>query len=340
MDITIGIKALNEERHIGRAVEAALDAISGLDGEVILADSGSTDGTIEIASRYPIRIVQLANTAERCCGAGAQLAFQHARGAYFYMLDGDMVLDPDFIATAKSYLDDHPDVAAVGGAVREMHTANAEFEIRARALAADRNRRPGIVRWLDGGGLYRTRALRDVGWFADRNLHGFEELELGSRLSARGWSVARIDHHAVDHFGHQEDSLSLLLRRFRSGYAGAAGEALRAALGQPHLAIMLKRLPQIRFSIVVTLWWLALAAAIGAGGWFAVPVLLAPPLAFLCWRRRSIRLGLFSFLSWNLATVAFYMGLARRRVPPDQPLGSRTLATVSMRPMMFGRAAE
>lgn len=340
MDITIGIKALNEERHIGGAIEAALEAIRGLEGEVILADSGSTDRTIEIASQYPIRIVQLANTAERCCGAGAQLAFQHARGAYFYMLDGDMLLDPDFVSAAKSFLDTHPEVAAVGGAVREMHTANAEFEIRARALAADRNREPGIVRWLDGGGLYRVKALREVGWFADRNLHGFEELELGSRLSAGGWSVARIDHHAVDHFGHQEDSFSLLIRRFRSGYAGAAGEALRAALGQPHLGIMLRRLPQIRFSVVVTIWWLALAAAILAGGWIALAVLLALPLGFLCWRRRSVRLGLFSFLSWNLGTVAFYMGLARRRVRPDQPLASRTLVTWPGASMMYGRAAE
>jgi glycosyltransferase involved in cell wall biosynthesis len=329
MDVTIGIKALNEERHIAQAIEAALAGLDGLSGEVILADSCSTDRTTEIAARYPIRVVQLANPAERRCGAGAQLAFQHARGDYFYMLDGDMVLDRDFISAAKAFLDAHPEVAAVGGRVREMNLDNAEFQIRAKALESDPNRRPGIVEWLDGGGLYRTRALREVGWFADRNLHGCEELELGARLRARGWKAARIDRDAVDHYGHQEESYTLLFRRFRSGYAGSAGEALRAALRRPHLGTVLRRLPQIRVSLIVTFWWLALAATLLAGFWAAFLVLLGLPVAFLSWRRRSLRIGLFSLVSWNLGALAFWRGLFRRRVPPDQPLASRELPSAA-----------
>jgi glycosyltransferase involved in cell wall biosynthesis len=340
VDVTIGIKALNEERHIAKAIEAALDGLKGLSGEVILADSCSTDRTTEIASGYPIRVVQLANASERRCGAGAQLAFQHARGDYFYMLDGDMVLHEGFIAAAKSFLDANPEVAAAGGRVREMNIDNAEFQIRAKALASDPNRRPGIVEWLDGGGLYRTKALREVGWFADRNLHGFEELELGARLRARGWKSARIDHDAVDHYGHQEESYKLLLRRFRSGYAGAAGEALRAALGRPHLGIVLRRLPQIRVSVIVTLWWLALAATLFSGLWTALLALLALPVAFLSWRRRSLRLGMFSLVSWNIGTFAFYLGMLSRRAPPDRPLASRVLAPENARADRTEHAAE
>ncbi len=339
MDVTIGIKALNEERHIARAIEAALAGLEGLSGEVILADSCSTDRTTEIASRYPIRVVQLANAAERRCGAGAQLAFQHARGDYFYMLDGDMVLDPDFVSAAKAFLDANPEVAAVGGRVREMNLDNAEFQIRAKALESDPNRRPGIVEWLDGGGLYRTRALREVGWFADRNLHGCEELELGARLRARGWKAARIDHDAVDHYGHQEESYKLLLRRFKSGYAASAGETLRAALGRPHLGIILRRLPQIRVSLIVTFWWLALVATLLSGLWIALVALLALPVAFLCWRRRSVRIGLFSLLSWNLGALAFWRGLFSPRVPPDQPLAALVLPSAA-EPAFAGRAAE
>src|SRR6218665_3277207 len=83
--LTIGIKALNEEQHIAMAIESALAAAAPLGGEVGLADSGSTDRTLEIARGYPVRIVQLGNLAERCCGAGAQLAFQSAQGEFFYL---------------------------------------------------------------------------------------------------------------------------------------------------------------------------------------------------------------------------------------------------------------
>src|SRR6476659_2248742 len=74
--VSIIIKALNEERHIEAAVRSALAAIGALDGEVILADSGSSDRTIEIARQYPIAIVQLAHPAERRCGIGPQLGYQ------------------------------------------------------------------------------------------------------------------------------------------------------------------------------------------------------------------------------------------------------------------------
>ena len=41
--VSIIIKALNEERHIAAAIESALAALGGIDGEVILADGGSRD---------------------------------------------------------------------------------------------------------------------------------------------------------------------------------------------------------------------------------------------------------------------------------------------------------
>lgn len=325
MKVSVGIKSLNEERHIAAAIESALAALDGLGGEVVLADSGSTDRTIEIARRYPIRIVQIASSAERCCGAGAELAYRHARAEYFYILDGDMVLHPGFLAAAVTYLDTHPDVAAVGGIVREMNTDAAEFEIRARAVERDSGWRPGPVDRLDCGGLYRAAAIRKLGWFADRNLHAFEEFELGARLCTGGWKIVRLDVPAVDHYGHRADGYALLFRRFRSGYAGAPGEVLRGAFGQPHFGGVFRQLSHIRVALVVTAWWMMLVAALATASWLILLVLLTAPLLFLSFRRGSLRLGLFSFVSWNLGAVAFYGGLVRTRVHPSTPFTERDL---------------
>jgi GT2 family glycosyltransferase len=321
--VSVGIKALNEEAHIDAALTSALAAIAGIGGEVILADSGSTDRTIEIAQRHPVRIVQLADVNERSCGAGAQLAFQEAQGRYFYILDGDMVLDPDFLAAGIAYLEAHPEVAAVGGIVTECNVAGEEFQIRSKTTRSGRSWQAGIVDRLDCGGLFRTSAVRDAGYFADRNLHAFEEFELAARLASRGWKLARIDVPAVDHFGHVANGYSLLWRRIRSGYSGAPGEVLRGALGKRHLPIVLARLGHIRNGMAIILWWLALTASLTVLHSFILACfLVAAPLGFLTMRRGSARLGIYSFVAWNVSAIGLVTGLLRRRISPDQPLAS------------------
>ena len=104
--VSVIIKALNEERHIASAIESALAALEGTPGEVILADAASTDRTVEIARRYPIKIVQLNNTKERSCGAGAQLGFQHSNGQYLCLMDGDMQLHAGFLSAAIQFLEE------------------------------------------------------------------------------------------------------------------------------------------------------------------------------------------------------------------------------------------
>jgi len=319
--ITVGIKAFNEEKHIAASITSAIEAVREFQGDVIVADSGSTDRTINIAKQFPVRVFQLANPAERCCGAGAQLAYQHAQGNYFYLLDGDMVLEAGFLPAAVAYLEANPEIAAVGGEVREMNLANQEFRIRAKSLDKDPNRIPGIVDRLEGGGLYRTSAVREVGYFADRNLHAFEEFELAARLQSRSWKMARINATAVKHFGHTLGGFRLLGRRLRSGYLAATGEILRSAIGTPQLSIVLRRLSHIRNGLIVVFWWAALLCSIAFNFTFFLILVLAP-LVFLTIRRGSLSLGIYSFASWNACALGLLQGLLHGRIQPDQKIGS------------------
>lgn len=321
LKVTIGIKALNEEAHIGPTLTSAFDALQGLSGEVVLADSGSQDRTLEIAGAYPaLRIVQLADWSQRCCGAGAQLAYQTARGEYFYLLDGDMSLDPGFLHRGIAFLDSHPDYAGVGGIVREMNTTSIEYQARKRNAEARDDAKAGDVDRLDCGGLYRRRAIEDLGYFADRNLHAFEEFELGARLRVAGWKLARIAVPAVDHHGHSEAGLSLLWRRLRNGYAGGTGEAVRAGIGHKHWQETILRFSHCRHAVIVIGWWLALAglALMGKGWWWLACLLL--PLAFLSWRRGSMRHGFYSLATWMMHGIGLIQGLIRPRKPPQMPL--------------------
>jgi glycosyltransferase involved in cell wall biosynthesis len=317
--LTIGIKALNEEEHIGRCLQSALAVAKTFGGEVVLADSGSTDQTVPIARALGVRIVRLASGEERSCGVGAQLAFQFARGEYFFLIDGDMTLHPGFAAEAIAYLEKHPDVAGVSGIIVEQNLSSEEFQIR--SATADRPGSPEEkVDRLDGGGVYRTSAIREVGYFADRNLHSFEEFDLGARLRARGWSLVRLNRPSADHYGHRMGGYRLLWRRIRSGYAKGVGEVVRAALGKPHFKLVLTGLRQVRQSLVVVAWWLAMAASLAAGATLLLALLLALPALLLGLRRRSLRLGLYSYTAWNVNAYGLIAGMLRRRVAPEQPL--------------------
>ena len=318
--ITVGIKALNEEAKIARAIHSAREAVAPFGGAVVLADSGSRDATVEIGRRSGITVVQLADTSERCCGAGAQLAFQYADNEFFCLIDGDMELAPGFLDAALRVLRAHPRVAGVGGQVTERNLSSQEFQIKAAAMEGEAHRRAGPVDRLDGGGVYRTAAIREVGYFSDRNLHSFEEFDLAARLSAAGWQLMRVDAPSVFHDGHS-GGYPLIARRLRSGYLDGAGEVLRAGVGQAQFGYVLRHLGHLRWAAAIGGWWVSVLTSLAVYP-LLLPLLLAGPVALLAWRRGGLALGFYSFLLWNATALGILRGLVRRRVDPRRPLAA------------------
>ncbi|MCK4872330.1 MAG: glycosyltransferase, partial [Phycisphaerales bacterium] len=61
-DISVVIPAFNREKTIGRAIRSVLDG-TVQPGEIIVADDGSSDGTVRAAEAFgpPVRVVSRAN---------------------------------------------------------------------------------------------------------------------------------------------------------------------------------------------------------------------------------------------------------------------------------------
>ncbi len=333
-DVTIVIKALNEERHIAAAIESAIAALEGMRGEIILADSASTDRSVETAAKYPIKIVSLTSIADRSCGAGVQLGYQYSSGHYICLIDGDMRLHKQFLPAAIEFLKTHPQFAGVGGMIVECETGN--FEYVKRASAHDPERLPGEVDRLDCGGVYRREAIEATGYMGDRNLHGGEELELGMRLRALGWRLARIEMPAIDHHGHAGNSYALLRRRWVTGYAYATGEILRATFGGRVFRLAPRKLRwELFLFAAVHGWWLSLIAApFLAGGFIATATAVAGlgllPFAAMSLRCRSAGLGVYSVTAWNVYAAGIWPGLLRRRVDPARWIPSAVIADANL----------
>jgi glycosyltransferase involved in cell wall biosynthesis len=317
--VSVVIKALNEERHIRASIESAIQAVMRVGGEVILADSGSTDRTVEIAREYPVTVVQLKHPAERRCGIGPQLGYQKARGEFVYILDGDMELDPAFLPEALAAMDADSRIGGIAGLVEEESEASYQFRGRKRR---GHERKVRVCEWLDMGGLYRAEALRDVGYFSNRNLHAFEEMELGLRLCAAGWTLRRVATRGVLHHGRVEGNWPLLVRRWNSRYLDGTGELIRASIGRPYFYRALQTQQHLFVGLLV---WACLLLGLAVAPVTPLPLvaILAAVLGLVLVRARrigSLADAWFGQLVWQVTSLAMVRGLFARTRDPTEPI--------------------
>lgn len=326
--VSIVIKALNEQANIERTLRSAIATATAVDGEVILADSYSTDNTVEIAKKFPVKIVQLENSAERCCGIGAQLGYQYAQGEFVYILDADMEINVDFLVQAIALMQQDASLAGVGGQVQEMHIESLEFQ--ARVQRASEDMKSGQVDHLAMGGLYRKSAISDVGYLTNRNLHSYEEFELGIRLRSMGWKLVRLPSVSVKHYGHTMPAYQLLKRRWASRYTHGVGELIRASIGKAHMRWLLKELGELRLYSAVLAWWLALLIIpCVVRPWSVMSLifilLLSLPFMAMVVRKKSVSLGIYSVVAWQYFTAGMMLGLFRKQANPLAKISSNVV---------------
>lgn len=324
MMISFIIKTYNEEKHIAACIESVLAATSDLPNpcEIIVADSLSADRTIQIAASYPVKIVQFKNPEERGCGAGVQLGYQNSRGDLVFLLDGDMTLCTGFLPIALETLSQHDHLGGVAGLMKEVAIRNTFDELRVSSGASSTARDEP---WLNGGGLYRRKAIDSAGGYAaNRNLKGWEEAELGMRLQTAGWKLRRIPVPGVQHDGHSADTKDLLLRHWRNKRLMSNGVLLRSSFAKPWC---LKAAQLLIHPLAVVCSWLVVLAIFFSPHWAYRDVLVqilatiaALTFLVLVLKKRSLRRGLQTVIIWHIHAAALLHGLFFPGSPPLAPI--------------------
>jgi len=87
-ELTLLMPCLNEARTLPRCLAEAHETLQtlGVDGEILVADNGSTDGSQAIAQSAGARVVPV---AQRGYGYALNTGIQHARGRFVIMADAD-----------------------------------------------------------------------------------------------------------------------------------------------------------------------------------------------------------------------------------------------------------
>ncbi len=88
VEVSVVIPCLNEANSLAYCVDKAMKAFqaAGLTGEVVVADNGSTDGSIQIAEEHGARVIRV---TERGYGAALRAGVAGARGPFIIMGDAD-----------------------------------------------------------------------------------------------------------------------------------------------------------------------------------------------------------------------------------------------------------
>lgn len=223
-------------RNEGARLERCLKSILGRVGQVVYVDSGSTDGSVELARGLGARVLELEMTqpftAARARNGGYRLLRELLPDLEFVQfVDGDCAVAEGWFETAAKHLANHPRVAVVGGRRREQFPEASVFN---ELCDIEWDSGPaGPARACGGDSMMRCAAFDEVGGF-DLDLIAGEEPELCIRLRQKGWQVERLAAEMTLHDAAMHRFSQWWRRCVRAGHAYAEGARMHGAPPERH----------------------------------------------------------------------------------------------------------
>ena len=264
MKTAVVILNWNTREFLERFLPGLLDSVRDSDASVIVADSASTDGSMEMMQeRFPdVRRIVL----DRNYGftGGYNRALAQVKAEYYVLINSDIEVTPGWLQPLVEWMDEHPECGACGPKLRSWQY-RGRFEYagaaggrldrwgypfcRGRILSRTEEDRgqydaPADVFWATGACLMTRSVLwQGLGGLDDRFFAHMEEIDYCWRLQLEGWRVCNVPSSVVYHVGggtlpqtspwklrlNYRNNLLLLDNNLARTYA-AAGESPKKAL--------------------------------------------------------------------------------------------------------------
>lgn len=130
--VSIGIPFYNSEKFLADAINSVLKQ-SYTNWELILMDDGSSDTSLDIASKFESldeRITLVSDGKNRGLPARLNQLSNLARGTYYARMDADDLMFPNRIKEQVTYLEKHQEVDLVGSGIVSIDNENNIIGIR------------------------------------------------------------------------------------------------------------------------------------------------------------------------------------------------------------------
>lgn len=204
-------------RYLPSVVQYTLDK----DTEVVVADNGSTDESLEVMKAFPsVRVLPF--TENHGFAGGYNRALNEIDSTYSVLLNSDVEVTEDWLTPLLAYMDAHADVVACQPKIRSWqhrerfeHAGAAGGKIDALGYPYCRGRILGHIAedhgqydtiedifWATGACLcIRTQAYKEAGGLDEAFFAHQEEIDLCWRLQCRGYRLVCIPQSMVYHLG-------------------------------------------------------------------------------------------------------------------------------------------
>lgn len=212
---SIVIRAFNEEKHIGQLLDG-IQQQAMQKYEIILVDSGSSDGTLDIARRYPVKILHI-DPEDFSFGRSLNLGISAAHSEYIVISSAHVYpVYPDWLERLLAPFTD-PKIALSYGKQRGNTTTKfSEKQIFARWYPDQTTLNQPHPFCNNANAAIRKSVWQQQPY--DESLSGLEDLDWARRAMEASYRIAYIAEAEIVHV-HNESPQSIYNRYRREAMA-------------------------------------------------------------------------------------------------------------------------
>jgi len=206
MKVSLYIPCFNAAKTIRFCLEAVFKQTYPLK-EVLVVDDGSTDKTVDVVSRYPVRLVR--HKKNHGLAAARNIAIKNIKTEFIASLDADCVPETDWLAQLMKRFGS-PKIVGVGGKILETYSSTVFDSWRSVHMKQHWGEKKTLPNFLFGSNaVFRKKALIKAGLYNEKFKTNYEDVDMSARLKKND-GVLVYEPRAIAHHFKNDNIYSIL----------------------------------------------------------------------------------------------------------------------------------
>jgi glycosyltransferase involved in cell wall biosynthesis len=205
--VSLYIPCYNAAGYLDSCLEGVLAQTYPID-EILIIDDGSTDKTVDIASKYPVKIIR--HKENKGIATTRNTAILSTKNEFVAALDCDCIPETNWLEILMYHLLDET-IACVGGRLEDLYKSDLADRWRTYYLRQNLGNKiltePPLI--FGSNSVYRKSVLLDINLYNDKFKTNFEDFDLSKRLLKKGYKLLYDPNALVYHL--KKDSIRSVL---------------------------------------------------------------------------------------------------------------------------------
>lgn len=207
--ISLYVPCYNSQNYIRRCLESIFSQKYPIK-EVIVVDDGSTDKTLQIAKKFPVKVIR--HSQNLGLAAARNTAIKNACGDFIASVDSDCVLDSDWLRNIMQEFKSKK-VGGAGGRLENSSAGNVVDGWRAAHMVQHWGDKKILPLFLSGSNTVFTKeSLWKAGLYDEKYKTAYDDWDISLKVKEKGFIIKYNPKAKVYHL--KNDTLSSLLNTY------------------------------------------------------------------------------------------------------------------------------